>query len=285
MWQVARIVQCTQAVHTSCVTLAPLLFQTQGKKEQHSAALQHSSITNCAAVLCFCMFRAGKSSILQAILSKMITLEGRVDVGGTIAYVPQTPWVQNLSLRDNILFGMPYDGAKYKAVIHACALELDLKILPNGEQRLGAYKYQQHNRAYGTAASTGVLCRCPAGVLHMQQNCSSHARWRTTAASQSLYQWCSGMCCSCAGDASIAGERGINLSGGQRQRVCLARAAYHDAQLVLLDNPLSAVDQHTSKHIFDKCIKGLLVNKAVVLVAHQLELLPQVRHREGHREA
>jgi ABC-type bacteriocin/lantibiotic exporter with double-glycine peptidase domain len=80
-----------------------------------------------------------------------------------------------------------------------------------------------------------------------------------------------------AGDASLAGERGINLSGGQRQRVCLARAAYHDAQVLLLDNPLSAVDQHTSKHIFDKCIKGLLAEKAVVLVAHQLELLPQVR--------
>jgi hypothetical protein len=74
----------------------------------------------------------------------------------------------------------------------------------------------------------------------------------------------------------MAGERGINLSGGQRQRVCLARAAYHDAELVLLDNPLSAVDQHTSKHIFDKCIKGLLKDKAVVLIAHQLELLPQV---------
>lgn len=81
------------------------------------------------------------------------------------------------------------------------------------------------------------------------------------------------------GDQSLAGERGINLSGGQRQRVCLARAAYHDAQLLLLDNPLSAVDQHTSKHIFDKCIRGLLAEKAVVLVAHQLELLPQVRAR------
>lgn len=62
----------------------------------------------------------------------MMVQEGRLDVGGTIAYVPQTPWVQNLSLRDNILFGMPYDEQKYTAVIHACALELDLKILPNG---------------------------------------------------------------------------------------------------------------------------------------------------------
>lgn len=47
--------------------------------------------------------------------------------------------------------------------------------------------------------------------------------------------------------------------------------------VVLLDNPLSAVDQHTSKHIFDFAIKGLLKDKAVVLIAHQLELLPQVR--------
>lgn len=63
----------------------------------------------------------------------MLVQQGRVLVGGTIGYVPQTPWVQNLSLRDNILFGIPYDEAKYKAIIHACALELDLKILPNGE--------------------------------------------------------------------------------------------------------------------------------------------------------
>lgn len=57
--------------------------------------------------------------------------------------------------------------------------------------------------------------------------------------------------------------------------MCLARAVYHDCDLVLLDNPLSAVDQHTSKHIFDNCIKGMLKKKAVVLIAHQLELLPQ----------
>lgn len=77
---------------------------------------------------------AGKSSVLQAILGKMIVAKGSVAIGGHIAYVPQSPWVQNLSLKDNILFGMPYDEAKYKSVIHACALELDLKILPNGKQ-------------------------------------------------------------------------------------------------------------------------------------------------------
>lgn len=76
---------------------------------------------------------AGKSSVLQAILGKMTAAQGSVQVGGSIAYVPQTPWVQNLTLRENILFGLEFDEAKYNAVIHAAALELDLKILPKGE--------------------------------------------------------------------------------------------------------------------------------------------------------
>jgi ATP-binding cassette subfamily C (CFTR/MRP) protein 1 len=74
----------------------------------------------------------GKSSVLQALLSKMTVARGSVRVGSMCAYVPQSPWVQNLSLRENIIFGLPYDEAHYKAVVHACALELDFKILPNG---------------------------------------------------------------------------------------------------------------------------------------------------------
>ncbi len=77
--------------------------------------------------------------MLQALLSKMTAACGTVHVGaGAIAYVPQTPWVQNLSLRDNILFGLPFDQERYSRVVHAAALELDLKILPNGEGRCGA---------------------------------------------------------------------------------------------------------------------------------------------------
>ncbi len=67
-----------------------------------------------------------------------------------------------------------------------------------------------------------------------------------------------------------AGIRGVNFSGGQRQRVNLARCAYADADLVLLDNALSAVDHHTAHHIFDTCIKGLFAQKAVILVTHQV---------------
>jgi ABC-type bacteriocin/lantibiotic exporter with double-glycine peptidase domain len=57
--------------------------------------------------------------------------------------------------------------------------------------------------------------------------------------------------------------QGINLSGGQKQRVSLARAVYQDADVYLLDDPLSAVDSHVGKHIFDEVLDryGLLGNK------------------------
>ncbi|XP_046548075.1 multidrug resistance-associated protein 1-like [Haliotis rubra] len=79
-----------------------------------------------------------------------------------------------------------------------------------------------------------------------------------------------------AGDLTEIGERGINLSGGQKQRVSLARAVYNDADIYLLDDPLSAVDSHVGKHIFEKVIKGILRNKVVVLVTHNLRYLPDV---------
>ena len=57
--------------------------------------------------------------------------------------------------------------------------------------------------------------------------------------------------------------QGVNLSGGQKQRVSLARAVYFDADIYLLDDPLSAVDSHVGKHIFQQVIgnKGLLKDK------------------------
>ena len=115
---------------------------------------------------------------------------------GSVAYVPQQAWIQNATLKDNVLFGKAFTSKRYAKTIHACALQTDLDILPGG-------------------------------------------------------------------DMTEIGEKGINLSGGQKQRVSLARAVYFDADIYLLDDPLSAVDSHVGKHIFDKVIgpKGKLRKK------------------------
>ncbi|XP_043754326.1 ATP-binding cassette sub-family C member 11 isoform X3 [Cervus elaphus] len=75
------------------------------------------------------------------------------------------------------------------------------------------------------------------------------------------------------GDMTEIGERGLNLSGGQKQRISLARAIYSDRELYLLDDPLSAVDAHVGKHIFEECFKKVLRRKTVILVTHQLQYL------------
>ncbi|EPB73184.1 hypothetical protein ANCCEY_07740 [Ancylostoma ceylanicum] len=90
---------------------------------------------------------------------EMGKLRGRIGLRGKVAYVPQLPWIQNMTVRDNILFGKPFDKHRY--------------------------------------------------------------------------------------------SQGINLSGGQKARISLARAIYQDCDVYLLDDPLSAVDAHVGKHIFE----------------------------------
>lgn len=153
---------------------------------------------------------AGKSSLLQAMLGEMSKLSGTVRMVGTCAYVAQTAWILNGTLRENILFGTPYDAARYKTAVHAAALADDLAVLP-------------------------------------------------------------------AGDATAIGEKGINLSGGQKQRVALARAIYADADVFLLDDPLSALDAHVGAEVFRRCMGpgGVLRNRTTVLVTNQLHVLPE----------
>jgi ATP-binding cassette, subfamily C (CFTR/MRP), member 1 len=79
------------------------------------------------------------------------------------------------------------------------------------------------------------------------------------------------------GDQTEIGEKGINLSGGQKQRVSLARAVYNDSDIYFLDDPLSAVDSHVGKHIFEEVLgpKGILASKTRVLVTHGITYLPE----------
>ena len=127
----------------------------------------------------------GKSSLLAVLLGEMHATPGSsvTRAAASLAYVAQTPFIMNDTLRENICFGKPLDAAWYNRVVHACALLPDLKILPGG-------------------------------------------------------------------DMTQIGEKGVNLSGGQKARISLARACYAQASVVLLDDPLSAVDAHVGKHLF-----------------------------------
>src|ERR1700735_3926791 len=75
------------------------------------------------------------------------------------------------------------------------------------------------------------------------------------------------------GDQTEIGERGITISGGQKQRLNIARAIYFDADIVLMDDPLSAVDAHVGRRIFDNAILGLLKDRCLILATHQLWVL------------
>ena len=76
------------------------------------------------------------------------------------------------------------------------------------------------------------------------------------------------------GEETEIGEKGINLSGGQKARVSLARAAYSDAEIVLMDDSLSAVDAYVGKTLLDTLLlRGPLAGKTRVLVTHALHVL------------
>uniref|UniRef100_A0A3P8TUA7 ATP-binding cassette, sub-family C (CFTR/MRP), member 4 n=1 Tax=Amphiprion percula TaxID=161767 RepID=A0A3P8TUA7_AMPPE len=91
------------------------------------------------------------------------------------------------------------------------------------------------------------------------------------------------------GDQMLIGDRGATLSGGQKARVNLVRAVYQDADIYLLDDPLSAVDAEVGRHLFEQCICGLLKNKPRILVTHQLQYLKAADQivvlKEGHMVA
>ncbi|KAF8207123.1 hypothetical protein K438DRAFT_1962751 [Mycena galopus ATCC 62051] len=121
---------------------------------------------------------------VAGLIGEMRWLSGEFSFGGKVAYCPQTAWIQNASLRDNVLFGRPFDSDRYWDIMETACLLPDLQLLPDG-------------------------------------------------------------------DLTEIGEKGINLSGGQKQEyvgppVNIARALYYDADIVIMDDPLSAVDANVT---------------------------------------
>ncbi|XP_076899720.1 ABC transporter C family member 2-like [Bidens hawaiensis] len=152
----------------------------------------------------------GKTSLVSAMLGELPPVsDAHVVIRGTVAYVPQVSWIFNATVRNNILFGSPFERDKYEKTLDVTALHHDLEVLPGG-------------------------------------------------------------------DLTEIGERGVNISGGQKQRVSMARAVYSNSDVYVFDDPLSALDAHVGRQVFEKCIKEELKGKTRVLVTNQLHFLSQV---------
>jgi ABC-type multidrug transport system fused ATPase/permease subunit len=160
---------------------------------------------------------SGKSLLLSSVLGDCRITSGTVKVPrksdkheetsswilpATTAFVSQPPWIENCTIKDNILFGLPHDSVRYDKVLKACALEDDLVQLENG-------------------------------------------------------------------DMTNVGTKGVLLSGGQKWRVALARAVYSRAEILLLDDILSAVDVPVARWIVESALTGELAkDRTIILATH-----------------
>ena len=162
----------------TAISIAPSSFRWSLEDEKPCLQEISLSIKKGKLVAVVGSVGAGKSSLLSAILGEMFSTpcsdnssrDPPIVLRGTVAYAAQQAWIQNATVRDNILFNKIFKDELYHKVIDACSLRSDLEILTSGDQ-------------------------------------------------------------------TEIGEKGINLSGGQKQRVSLARAAYSDSDIYLLDDP------------------------------------------------
>ncbi|KAF8907014.1 P-loop containing nucleoside triphosphate hydrolase protein [Gymnopilus junonius] len=152
---------------------------------------------------------SGKSSLLQGLIGEMRKTQGTVTFGGSLSYCPQSAWIQNGTVRENICFGKPFDSERYWKAIHDSCLEADLALLDHG-------------------------------------------------------------------DLTEIGEKGISLSGGQKQRLNICRSIYADTDIQIFDDPLSALDAHVGKDVFQNVLRSNGQKTTRILVTHALHFLPQV---------
>lgn len=189
----------------------------------------------------------------MALLGEMTKLEGelvlaknpsRVDSNGLmhcISYAAQSPWLQHLSIKDNILFGSPFDRERYEQVIDACALRADLDILEDGDStEIGAR---------GVSLSGGQKARC---VLVSVCDFVVLTYRLSVALARAVY----------------ARTKYVLLDDPLSAVVCISRNSIIKA----ISRPMQ--DSHTARVLFEKLLCGpILANRTVILVTHHVELV------------
>lgn len=186
---------------------------------------------------------SGKTSLLSALIGQMERLQGTVAVGGRVAYVAQTAWIINDSVQVRL-------AAALRSWRHLAVL---------GDSFTGSFCM---------VVLPGLLTACLL-FAGLQENILMGENFEP-----SRYQVAADVSCLLpdlamwpAGDATEIGDRGVTLSGGQKARVSIARAVYSDADVYLMDDPLAAVDTHVGRALFERCIRGVLRDKTVILVS------------------
>ena len=204
----------------------------------------------------------------------------RMAAAAQVAYVPQAAFIYNATVRENILFGLPYEEQRYQRALQAASLGPDLLLLTGARRPRHAGRPAAPG---GALACVSCHCALPYPTLPCPcylDACSAAPAHRSMSATraQTLPLFAAGgpsplfpnSSCSpppasalqhstlavkataagraAAGDLTELGDRGVNVSGGQKQRISLARASYANADVVLLDDPLSALDARVRGH-------------------------------------
>lgn len=172
--------------------------------------LDHVSVSCSTGLTAVCgSVGVGKTALLQAILGEMDQNSGkRIVPNEMIGYCAQSPWLQSMSIKDNILFSRECDQSRYEEVLDTCCLNPDISNFKGGDEYL-------------------------------------------------------------------VGENGVGLSGGQKARVALARAIYSKARILLLDDPIAALDHQTAETILKKLFtrSSLAQGRMIIFVTHRMDLL------------
>ncbi|KAF9479224.1 multidrug resistance-associated ABC transporter [Pholiota conissans] len=190
---------------------------------------------------------SGKTSILMALLGEMHFIPSTIDSwfslprSGGVAYAAQESWVQNETIRNNILFGCPYDEERYEKVIYQCGLKRDIELFEDGDRTEVGER--------GVTLRSWIideLSRIWTYIFNLQ--------WRTK------------------GNPNVTNIRS-HIYPECEARVTLARAVYSSSQIILLDDVLATLDSHTSNWIVEECLKGdLIYGRTVLFVTHNIGL-------------
>ncbi|CAI7863261.1 unnamed protein product [Closterium sp. NIES-53] len=199
----------------------------------------------------------GKSSLVSALLGEMPMVSGDSPpiIRGRVAYVSQVSWIFNATVRDNILFGLPYDKQRYERAVQVSALERDMELLPGGDLTEIGERGVNVSGGQKQRISIARAVYSDADVFLFDDPLSAlDAHVAKQVRALMLRAW---------GFRDWASESGVwGLGFGW------------EFLIRLFDDPLSALDADVAKQVYDTCVRTELAGRTRIMVTNQLHFLP-----------